>query len=73
MVRRSDSRQPGLTDAYYNRSLAYLDNGQYERAIQDLDQAITLDSSLINGYYARGSAYTNLGECIRALADLDEP
>jgi len=55
-----------MARAYYNRGGIYLRMGEYQRGIQDLDEAIRLDPS------ARGSAYDSLGQHQRGIRDLDE-
>ena len=49
--------------------IAYGHLGQYERAIQDLDRAIQLDSDFAMAYYNRGVAYGFLGRDSEAYAD----
>ena len=46
--------------------------GQFERAIQDLDEAIRLDSELAPVYFSRGTAYLDLGQPHQAIQDFDE-
>ena len=43
--------------------------GDYERAIADFDQAITLKPDLTDAYYDRGNAYMQKGEKEKAIAD----
>jgi tetratricopeptide (TPR) repeat protein len=58
--------------AYNNRGLVYSTLGEYQRAIQDHNEAIRLDPQLAEAYYPRGVAYGALGEYQRAIEDLDE-
>ena len=46
--------------------------GQYQRAIQDHDEALNLDPKLALAYYNRGLAYGRLGRYQRAIQDFDE-
>ncbi|MFQ5924663.1 MAG: tetratricopeptide repeat protein, partial [Dehalococcoidia bacterium] len=46
--------------------------GEFERAIEDLDEAIRLDPRVAMSYGNRGFAYYNLGEFERAIEDYDE-
>ena len=47
----------------------YGDLGQYERAIQDYDEAIRLNPQNAKAYYNRGSAYGRIGKSIEAERD----
>jgi tetratricopeptide (TPR) repeat protein len=61
-----------LATAFDNRGLAYKNKGQYERALQDYEQAIRLNPSNANAYNNRGIVYRIKGEYARAIADYDE-
>ena len=56
-----------LVVAYSNRGLAYDGIGQYQRAIQDYDEAIQLDPDYAWAYHDRGMAYHRLGQHQRAI------
>ena len=58
-----------IMQADLTRGNMYFELGQYERAIQDYDEAIRLDPEYANAYYNRGIAYGNLGQ--QELADRD--
>ena len=58
--------------AFNNRGFAYLNKGQYDRAIQDLDQAIKLNPRDANAFNNRGRAYNSKGQHDRAIPDLDQ-
>ena len=47
--------------AYFNRAYEYHELGQYQFAIEDLDEAIRLDSGYAVAYHNRGVAYQSLG------------
>ncbi len=51
---------------------AAYESGEYERAIQDLDEAIRLDPQYAFAYNNRGIAYRLLGQYNRAIQDYDE-
>jgi tetratricopeptide (TPR) repeat protein len=55
-----------------HRGEAYRNLGQYQRAIQDCDEAIHLDPQHCEAYNNRGLAYNNLGQYERAIQDFDE-
>ena len=65
---------PTTKDAsvYYNRGLAYSNKGQYDRAIQDFDQAIRLNPQYARAYVNRGFAYDDQGQRDRAIQDYDQ-
>ena len=60
---------PGL--AYGNRGNAYAKLGQYQRAIEDYDEAICLDPEFARAYTNRARAYSLLGEDKEAQEDRD--
>ncbi|MGO9486752.1 MAG: tetratricopeptide repeat protein, partial [Rhodomicrobium sp.] len=55
----------GGGDEHYNK-------GDYDRAIADYDQAISLNPQYATAYYSRGLAYYNKGDYDRAIADYDQ-
>ncbi len=60
---------PRYADAYYNRSVAYISMGQYDRAIADCNKVLQLDPSHANSYYSRGVSYWHLGSKSQAIKD----
>jgi tetratricopeptide (TPR) repeat protein len=61
-----------LVRIYYNRGNAYRDKGQYDRAIQDYDEAIRLDPKYADAFNNRGYTYNAKGQYDRAIKDFDE-
>src|ERR1700721_2940301 len=61
-----------LASAFGNRGNAYFAKAQYDRAIQDLDQAIKLDPDYAAAFCNRGSAYFGKAQYDRAIQDLDQ-
>lgn len=61
-----------LAIAYDNRGIAYGRKGQFDRAIQDHDQAIRLDPSYAKAFLNRGDAHDSKGQYVRALEDYDQ-
>lgn len=55
--------------AYNNRGLAYLDMGQFDRAIDDCTSAIAIDNAYYLAYYNRGKAFKETGQLERAMDD----
>jgi lipoprotein NlpI len=60
-----------LAIAFNNRGVAYDDKGQYDRAIQDYDQAIWLRLDYAEAFNNRGNAYGGKGQYDRAIQDYD--
>jgi tetratricopeptide (TPR) repeat protein len=58
--------------AYGNRGITYTNQGDFDRAIVDLSEAIRLDRTWAGGYSNRGRAYREKGDDRRAIADLTE-
>jgi tetratricopeptide (TPR) repeat protein len=59
-------------EAYFERGLAYDSTEQYENAVLDYTQAITLEYEPSHWpYNNRGNAYANLGEYEQAIEDYD--
>jgi tetratricopeptide (TPR) repeat protein len=57
------------SSAYYNRALAALSREDQQSALQDLSQAIELDSKYKEAYYQRANLRFELGDNQGALAD----
>src|SRR5258708_7345356 len=62
-----------LASAFNNRGNAYAQKGQHDRAIEDFDQALRLDSNYAFALQSRGAAYFNKGQYDRAIQDYDQP
>lgn len=58
-----------LAFVFTNRGAAYYEKGQYDRAIQDADQAIKLNPKYTLAYNNRCAAYHDKGEYDRAIQD----
>jgi tetratricopeptide (TPR) repeat protein len=63
---RLDPKNPLIP---YNRGNAYFDSKQYERAIADYTQTVTLDADFALAYYNRGLAWERLGDPAAAAGD----
>ena len=63
---------PADAGAFYARGIAHAENGRYDRAITDYDEAIHLEPDFAAAFNERGIAYWNKGAYDRAIADLDE-
>lgn len=72
-VIRSGRQTPeNLARAFFNRGRAWADQGQYDRAIPDFDQAIRLDPEYPDAFNNRGVAYSGKGQYERAIVDFDQ-
>jgi tetratricopeptide (TPR) repeat protein len=58
--------------AYNNLGLAWLQKGDFDRAIASFDEAIRLDPEYSHAYTNRGVAWGEKGEYDRAIADYDQ-
>jgi tetratricopeptide (TPR) repeat protein len=61
-----------LAKAFTYRGFSYLKKNQYDRAIEDFDQAIKLDPNNAWAFANRGNAYFNKRQPDRALQDYDQ-
>jgi tetratricopeptide (TPR) repeat protein len=68
LLERAIELEPSDTTAYMYRAAGYSHIGQYQRAIEDYTQALTLDPTA-DTYYRRGSAYYELGDYQHAIED----
>lgn len=57
---------------YNNRGSEWNNKGEYDKAIADLNQALTLDPNLKNAYNNRAYARVKKGEYNKAIADCNE-
>ena len=53
----------------FERGNAYLDTGEYKKAVADFDRAIAIDPSHATAWLNRGEAYRRLGDSKRAEED----
>lgn len=60
-----------LSVTHFNRGNAFLQKGDFDKAIVDYDAAIKLDPQYAPAYRNRGGAWFAKGEADRSLADLD--
>jgi tetratricopeptide (TPR) repeat protein len=61
-----------LAFAHYNRGLAWLEMGEYDRAIADFDVSVRLDPTSAWTFNNRGSAWYAKADFDRAIADFDQ-
>lgn len=61
---------PELHLPYTNRGLAYYSLGEYDKAMDDFDEALRINPEHADAYNGRGFTYAELGNLDQALADL---
>jgi tetratricopeptide (TPR) repeat protein len=61
-----------LSSSYNNRGAAFVEKRDYDRAIQDYNEAIRLNPNAANSFYGRGVAYNRKGDFDRAIQDQNE-
>lgn len=64
--------QRNTDDALNDRGFAYMGKGEYDRAIQDFEEAIRLTPDSATAYSNRGAALLWKGENDRAMRDYDQ-
>lgn len=57
--------------AFASRGIAYVNSGDYDRGIQDFNQAIKLNPDDSDAFYNRGLAYAYKRQCDRAMEDFN--
>ena len=59
-------------EEYLLKGNGYVNTDDYEKAVQEYDEAIRLNPQLVFAYNNRGNAYYYLGQYERAIQDYDE-
>jgi lipoprotein NlpI len=60
-----------LAAAYFDRGLAWANSGEYDKAINDYNNAIRLNPHLEDVYHGRGVAWVKKGEYDKAISDFN--
>jgi tetratricopeptide (TPR) repeat protein len=71
VIRSGRDTPERLSFAFANRGRAWSDKGRYDRAIQDLDNAVRLDSNNADAFNYRGVAWIAQGQYDHAIQDFD--
>jgi tetratricopeptide (TPR) repeat protein len=58
--------------AYFNRGRAYADQGEYDRAVHDLREAVRLDPAFPDAFNSLGIAHEGKGDPEKAIGDFTE-
>jgi tetratricopeptide (TPR) repeat protein len=72
MMQAGHETREHIARAFSNRGGAYIRKRQYDRAIQDLDQAIQRDPKYALAFQSRGTAYSLKGQNERAIEDFNQ-
>jgi tetratricopeptide (TPR) repeat protein len=72
VIKAARDRGDKLAEAFNNRGIAYRLKGEYDRAVQDYNQAIKLNAKSAAAFNNRGVAYDRKGDYDRAIADYDQ-
>jgi Tfp pilus assembly protein PilF len=72
LLQSGHETQEHITRAFSYRGAAYIRKRDYERAIQDLDQAIQRDPNYAQAFESRGTAYSLKGKNDRAIEDFSQ-
>src|SRR5579863_4544332 len=72
LIQSGHEKGISLAKAFYDRGLAYVRKSDYDRAIQDYDQALRLNPTFADALYSRGSAYANKNDYDHAIQDYDQ-
>ena len=64
--------EPTSADMFVKRGRAYSIGGNFERALEDFNEANSIAPNHSEAYLRRGHVYTSLGEILLAISDLDQ-
>jgi tetratricopeptide (TPR) repeat protein len=65
----SNRNPEGLANAYHNRAVARMQEGEVDRAIADYDKVVAIMPHYADAYYNRGIAFEMKGDISRAIVD----
>jgi tetratricopeptide (TPR) repeat protein len=72
IIARPSMDKEELATAFKNRGNAYDDKGEYDRALEDYDRAVTINPLDADAFNSRGTTYIALARYERAISDFDE-
>jgi len=64
-----ETAEPITAETHYNNGVSSFDKGEYDQAIADYTQAITLDPNYTEAYHNRGMTYRSKGNYDQAISD----
>ncbi|WP_017295451.1 serine protease [Geminocystis herdmanii] len=59
-------------DEYLNRAKDYYEQGEYEKAIDEYNQALKINPNFAESYFYRGSTYGTINKYDNAISDLNQ-
>ncbi len=62
---------PLIVSVFYNRSVAYMDEGDFESALKNIKIGISIAPNYLSFYRNRGTVYSHQGKFKEALKDFD--
>jgi protein O-mannosyl-transferase len=65
-------KSPGKARVYNERGIAFIRAGEYDRALEDLNRALSLDPGYYVAYYNRGNLRKLRGDNASAVADFQQ-
>jgi len=65
-------KSPHKARPYSSLGVAYIDQGNFTRALFDLNKVIAIDPSFRHAYFNRGAFYEMQGDLARAISDYDQ-
>src|SRR5262245_58842711 len=72
VIKAAREKGDKLAEAFNTRGIGYRFKGEYDRAIQDYNQAIKLNAKFAAAYNNRGIVHDRKGDYDRAIADYDQ-
>jgi tetratricopeptide (TPR) repeat protein len=72
LIQSGQERAADRAAAFNNRGIAYPERSDYDRAIEDFDQAIGLKPDFEDAFYHRANAYRRQGDLDSAIEDYDQ-
>jgi len=70
-LENAKKQPPSTAEGFYNRGFMYAINGDFDKAIADLTQAIKLNANYADAYYNRGNIYLDKKDYDKAIADYE--
>ncbi len=71
-IEYGDLSKKNLVNMHNRRGIVYERQGNYDRAIVDYNQALTIDPKYVQAYTNRGTVYSHKGDYDRAIADYNQ-
>src|SRR6185312_3172666 len=65
------TQEPKTANDFYKRGLAWIEKGEFDKAIKDLDEAVRLNPKLAEAFASRSGLWAEKGEFDKAIKDSD--